>query len=144
MFVFLGGMWLFFYNAEKYQALGLKVAGAGLLAIHCAIILNALTAKAKRAGWPVGSARCVRQKLHKHHSYEGGDCWLWQLVCEMNYAGRKYQVTPKVRWSDVGQSESSFSTEAKAQKFIGESISPSGACKIPVDPKNPLEAELLQ
>jgi hypothetical protein len=135
---------LIFYNEEKYQFLGPTLAAAGLLAVVGSIILNALTAKAKRATWPVISARCIEQTLQKHHSYEGGDFWLWQLVCEMNYAGKKYQVVPKVRWSDAGQSESPFLSEAKAQKFINEIIFTNGACKIRVNPQNPLEAEMLK
>ena len=144
VFAFLGGMWLLFYNAEKYQSLGLTLTGAGLLAVFGSIVLNAMTAKAKRAAWPVVSARCIERTLQKHHSYEGGDFWLWRLVCEMNYAGEKYRVVPKVRWSDAGQAESSFSSEAKAQKFISEIVSPNGTCKIRVNPKNPLEAEMLK
>jgi hypothetical protein len=62
----------------------------------------------------------------------------------MNYAGKKYQVVPKVRWSDAGQSESPFLSEAKAQKFINEIIFTNGACKIRVNPQNPLEAEMLK
>jgi len=144
LFAFLGGMWLLFYNADKYQSLGLALTGAGLFVLFCSILLNALTAKAKRAGWPVVSARCIKQTLQKHQSHEGADFWLWRLVCEINYAGNIYQVIPKVRWSDAGQSESPFFTEAKAKKFSSEIISPSGACKIRVNPKNPLEAEMLK
>ena len=143
VFAFLGGMWLLFYNAEKYQSPGLMLAGTGLLAVFGSIILNARTAKARRATWPVVSARCIKQTLQKHHSYEGGDFWLWQLVCETDYAGKKYQVVPKVRWSDAGQAESSFSSEAKAQKFIAKILSGTGECKLRINPDNPLEAEML-
>ena len=144
VFAFLGGMWLLFYDAEKYQSLALPLVGIGLFAVACSIILNALTAKAKRAAWPVVSARCIKQTLQRHQIYRGDDYWLWTLVCEVNYAGKKYQVEPKVRWSDAGQSEASFGSEVKAQKFLSEIISPNGACKIRVNPKNPLEAELLK
>lgn len=142
LLAFLGGMWLFFYDPRKHLTLGLTLAGAGFLSVCASVVFNALTARAKRAAWPVVSARCIEQALQRHHS-DGADFWLWRLVCELNFEGKTYRVIPKVRWSDAGQSESPFWSESKAQAFISKIVSPSDECKLRVNPQNPLEAEVL-
>ena len=142
MLAFLGGVWLLFYDSQKFQTLGFTLLAAGALAIGGSIVLNAVTAKAKRAGWPIVRARCVERTLQNHNSYES-NFWLWNLVCEMNFAGKNYRIIPKVRWSDAGQSESPFFTEAKAQAFITQAITLDGQCQLRVNPQNPQEAELM-
>jgi hypothetical protein len=68
---------------------------------------------------------------------------LWRVVCEINYGGKDYVVTPKVRWSDASQGESAFWKQEKAQRFIAERISPTGECKVRVNPNNPVDSELV-
>ena len=135
------GLGLFFFNEHQY---GLELAGGGFLACCGSILLNAVTARMKRSAWPVVSARCMERMLEKKISHEGTDFWRWRLVCEINYVGKDYQVVPKIRWSDAGQSETPFWTEAKAQQFLAQMISENGECKLRVNPNNPLEAELIR
>ena len=143
VFAFLGGMGLLFYDFRKYETLGLTLAGVGFLLAVVSIILNSLIARWKRSAWPMVSARCVERTLQKHRS-ENSDVWRWHLVCEINFAGKTHRVIPKVRWSDAGQSEASFWSEAKAQAFISQAVAAHGECKLRVNPNNPQEAELLK
>jgi hypothetical protein len=125
-----------------FQGLGLALAGAGLLAAFGSIFLNAARAKAKRATWPVVSARCIDRELQKK-IYNGTDGWSWRVICEINFAGKNFNVTPKVHWSDAGQSDAPFWSEEKARRFIAQNITPDGECRLRVNPDNPIEAELL-
>jgi hypothetical protein len=127
-----------------YQDLGLALAGAGLLAAFGSIFMNAARAKAKRAAWPVVSARCTDRELQKKIYNDGNDGWSWRVVCEINFAGKNYSVTPKVHWSDAGQADAPFWSEEKARHFLAQAIAPDGECKLRVNPDNPLEAELLR
>jgi hypothetical protein len=122
---------------------GWMLVGLGTLAVVGSILLNMVSAKRKRATWPVVSARCTRQTLQKKVDHEGNNLWQLLLVCEINFAGKNYQVVPKVRWSDAGQSEEPFSTEGKAQNFLAKIISTNGECKLRVNPDKPQEVELL-
>ena len=122
---------------------GGMLAGLGALAVVGSILINAADAKRKRSTWPMVSARCTERTLQKKFDREGNNFWLWLLVCEINFAGKNYQVVPKVRWSDAGQSEKPFSTEEKAQNFLAQIISVNGECKLRVNPDKPHETELL-
>ena len=125
---------------------GFVLAGGGFLAMLGGTFLNAAAAKTKRKAWPVVPAQCTHQQLEvRRYSGEGGpsDGWLWQVVCEIRYGGKKYAVSPKVYWSDLGQGDAPFWSEAKARQFISRKISPKGECQLRVNPDNPLEAELL-
>ena len=122
--------------------IGLLLAGGGLLAIAGSILLNAATAKSKRSTWPVVPARCTNQLL-KSELVEKRKTWSWQITCEVDHAGKKYRLCPKVRWSDVCQSELAFWKEAKARRYLAERVTPDGRCKLRVNPANRLEAELI-
>jgi hypothetical protein len=69
--------------------------------------------------------------------------WLWRVICEVDYGGKHYVVSPTVNWSAFGQWNTAFWSEEKAQLFISQRISPSGECKLRLNPNDPLEAELL-
>jgi hypothetical protein len=143
---FCTGLGLLMYDKEKYLPLGVVLAGGGFLALGGSILLNAAMAKAKRAVWPIVSARCTDQKLRKIAFSSGDgvwDGWRWLLTCEINYAGKNYRVTPRVRWSDASQQEEPFRSKKRARRFIAQTITSSGDCKLRVNPKNPLESELL-
>jgi len=127
-----------------FAGLGLALAGAGWLAAFGSIFINAARAKAKRAVWPVVSARCTDRELQRKIYNNGDDGWSWRVVCEINFAGKNYRVTPKVHWSDAGQADAPFWSEEKARQFIAQTITPDGDCKLRVNPDNPLEAELIR
>ena len=144
---FLAGIVLLGFDiGEKHPLWGYSLACGGFLASGGGILLNAATAKAKRATWPVVSARCTDRQLQMKVFSNGDgswDGWLWSLVCDIDYGGRHYVVTPKVRWSDTSQGETPFRSEDEAKKCLAQMVSAHGECKLRINPKNPLEAELL-
>ena len=96
-------------------------------------------ARKRRESWVVVPARCVDRELKQVMSAGGmhkGWVWQWRVVCDYRLEGREYRVTPLVCWT-------TFRTEAAALKFLAKRISPSGECKLGVNPQSPLEAELL-
>lgn len=146
MFAFLSGVALMLLPQLGHENFGAVLAGAAFLLVLGGTFLNAAVAKTKRKAWPVVPAQCAYQQLQmRKYSSEGGssDGWLWQVVCEIKYGGKQYAVSPKVHWSDLGQGDAPFWSEAKAREFISRKISPKGECLVRVNPDNPLEAELL-
>lgn len=83
---------------------------------------NARTRNGKSPGdtWPRGGVRLT---------------WTFQLLCEFELDGNRYTVTPEY-WS-------TFISENRLQKFLDKVISPDGACQLWVNPKNPLQTELI-
>ncbi len=61
--------------------------------------------------------------------------WIFQLLCEFELDGKRYTVTPGY-WS-------TFFSESQLQKFLNKVISPEDKCQLWVNPKNPLQAELI-
>lgn len=62
-------------------------------------------------------------------------CWAFRLVCEFELDGRRFTVTPDY-WS-------TFISEGSVQNFLGKVVSPDGKCQLWVNPKNPLQTELI-
>jgi hypothetical protein len=145
-FACLSGVALMFLPELGHEHFGVVLAGSGFLLLVGGTFLNAVVPKTKRKAWPVVPAQCTHQQLEvRQYAGEGGpsDGWLWQVVCEIRYGGKQYAVFPKVHWSDLGQGDAPFWSEAKARQFISRKISPKGECQLRVNPDNPLEAELL-
>jgi len=143
---FLLGMVLGILPEFGHVPLGIGLAVGGFLTAFASIFLNAVQAKSKRKAWPVVPARCTEQQLQKKwfgNPEEFSEGWLWRVVCEIDYGGKNYVVSPKVHWSDMERMDAPFCSEEKAQQFISLKISPKGECKLRVNPNNPLEAELL-
>jgi hypothetical protein len=69
--------------------------------------------------------------------------WIWRVNCEFDYAGRHYQVEPKVHWSEMRQDEAPFWSEEKARRFMEGRISSTGECQLRVKPDDPQESELF-
>ncbi|WP_237712400.1 hypothetical protein [Pedosphaera parvula] len=119
-----------FYNAASAMIVaGLVVMFMGLW----------LFARKKRRGWKIVYGRCVDRELRQVLSAgeHGGWVWDWRIVCEYESEGTTYRVTPVVGWS-------SHATERKALKYLEKRISPTGSCRLGVNPKVPLQAELLK
>ena len=146
LFACLSGVALIFLPELDHENSGLALAGGGFLAMVGGTFLNAAAAKKNRKAWPVVPAHCTDHQLQKGRASTANgavDCWYWQVVCEINYGGKHYVVTPMVHWSDLGQGDAPFTNEAKAQEFVAQKIMLNGECKLRVNPNNPLEAELI-
>jgi hypothetical protein len=125
------------------MSLGIACVVGGFLALLGSVFLNAVVAKSKRAAWPVVPAHCTGRQLQKKRFNDGADGWLWQVVCEIYFHEKRYSVSPKIHWSDLGRADEPFWSEEMARQFLSQKISPDGKCKLRVNPDNPLEAELL-
>ena len=145
---FLTGFCLLAFRRHGNIELGLTLTSAGMLSMILSIILNAQKLKAQGRSWEVVPARCIDCELRRV-SFERrrapGYSWRWmcRVECEFNFAGQTYRVTPKVNWSEVAQSESSFPSEEKAQSFLEKRIGPNGECRLRVNPSNPVQTELI-
>lgn len=63
------------------------------------------------------------------------EAWTFLLLCEFELDGTRYTVTPGY-WS-------TFVSEGHLRRFLDKVISPDGKCRLWVNPKNPLQAELI-
>jgi hypothetical protein len=61
--------------------------------------------------------------------------WAFRLLCEFDLGGKRYTVTPCC-WS-------TFVSESSVNAFLENIVSPAEKCQIWVNPKNPLQAELI-
>jgi hypothetical protein len=133
---FLCGLALAVYDDRQHVKAGLILAVASW---GVAMGGYWLKARGERQDWDVAPGRCVDRELRKVRlvGRGGGQWgWLWRIVCEYEYLGIPYRVTPEVYWS-------SFTSEEAARKFLEERISPKGECMLRLDPGNPLRTELL-
>ncbi len=130
--LFVGGIIAGF----KMKALfAVSIAGLG---IALASIL--LRGRIVRKNWKQVSARCIDREWRSVRGKPGPrggtrNTWTFLLLCEFEFDGELHRVTPGY-WS-------TFSSERRVQEFLDRVISPSGQCQLWVNPKNPLQAELI-
>jgi hypothetical protein len=131
---FIISFFLLFHNRGKDAKFLIEVAVGSWLFALFGIWLKA---KTKRRSWEVTTAHCVDRELQQALTGRGNNWgWYWRFICEYEYHGEKHRVTPTVQWVN-------FTSEEAAMKFIEEKISPDGECKLHVNPKNPLQTELV-
>ncbi|MBK7315674.1 hypothetical protein [Candidatus Aalborgicola defluviihabitans] len=122
---------------------GLKVAALFLISIFglvLALISILFRGRIVRRNWKKVLAQCTDKEWKKVLGTpgQGGGVrltWTFQLLCEFELDGNRYTVTPEY-WS-------TFISENRLQKFLDKVISPDGACQLWVNPKNPLQTELI-
>jgi hypothetical protein len=135
---FISGLAVATYD-RKYESSGLMVAVPSIAVALCGCWLKA---RYQVQGWDVAPGRCVDRELRKvwlstgMGSSGGGWGWIWRIVCQYEYLGIPYRVTPEVYWA-------SFGSEQAALKFLEARIGSNGECMLRVNPKNPLQTELL-
>lgn len=131
---FCAGVFLILSN-RKETDMGLKVVVGSL-----AFALFGIWFKARRQeqGWQVVPGRCVDRELRKvlvSSGHGSSDGWYWRVVCEYEYNGQKYRVTPNVQWMNCV-------SEASALKFIRKRIALDDTCRLRINPNNPLQTKL--
>ena len=132
---FFAGLGIAAYDNPKHLWIGLMVAVCSWLAALGGWWLKNRTVRLK---WDVAPGRCVDRELQKIPALRGGQWnWCWRFVCEYEYLGIIYRVTPEMYWMGLPSEEA-------AREFLAKRISPDGKCLLRVDPKNPLRTELLE
>ena len=98
-----------------------------------------LDLKILKKGWKTVRAHCVDRECQ--YGKAGGEGWTCRIKCDYHYNGVKYTVTPLVGYlgTDCG-----FASEKAALKFLDKRISPTGECKLLINPQEPLQTQLIK
>ena len=93
-----------------------------------------------RKNWKKVSAQCIDQETNwvfGTPGLRGGSrkSWTFRLLCEFEMNGVQYTVTPGY-WT-------TFISESRLQTFLNKVISVDGKCQLWINPKNPLQTELV-
>lgn len=102
-----------------------------------ALLAMGYEARQKRKNWVRINATCLDSEFYRDKSYDSdgiGITWVIQLLCEVEYDGKTYKVTPSF-WR-------TFFTKWGAKKFLESKIK-NGKCELYVNPDNPLETEIV-
>ena len=127
------GMTIYLTKQGKSPDLGLYIATAS--GTVCALPLS-IKNKLKKKDWVIVEAICIDREVLKAITPKGGLTWASRILCEINHEGTTIQCTPTVHWS-------SWRTESDANEFLNSKIDGNGRCRLKVNPKNPLEANLV-
>ncbi len=87
-----------------------------------------LAARKKRSGWKTVEARCLDRELKKVFSASGdmsGWVWDWRILCEYDYSGKTYRVTPLVGWSTYATEEEAGKSWKDEFRPMANALSPS-------------------
>ena len=122
---------------------GLKIGALFLISMFgliLALVSILFRGRIIRKNWNKVLAQCTEKEWKRvlgAPSQRGGVRWTWtfQLLCKFELDGKRYTVTPGY-WS-------TFISERRLQKFLNKVISSDGTCQLWVNPKNPLQAELV-
>ncbi len=94
-----------------------------------------------RKGWLFTDARCIKQ-IVKVVGTSGGNGashgFSAIVICEYEYAGVKYRVTPRITAVAIV----SFPTPQTVEWYLKKRIAPDGTCKLCFNPDNPLQTVL--
>lgn len=132
---FVTALGMMTYDRDRFLISGPTLAGISFALMLCGAWIRA---RQEREGWIKVKARCVDRELRKILiPRRGGGTWgwFWRVVCEYEEYGRRFRVTPKVRWANL-------TSEEAALRFMKEHVSPDGGCILSVNPKNPFQTEL--
>ena len=128
---FLGSVLLVVTGRAHVSVLGIGVVGLGV------ILLGRLYAvRDKQRGWVEVSTRCEDREVQKRMSYAGKrpkPTWEYRLRCTLRYNDQDFMVTPEL------PRVFGFSSEASVHEYLETRIGPDGACKLWINPENPLQ-----
>ncbi len=129
-------------NRDHWVAPVIFLAGMAI-----GIIGNYFTVRQVRKGWLLTDARYIKH-ITKYVGTSGGGAgsapgggggYTCIVICEYEYAGVKYRLTPRITPVAI------MTLPAKAAEWhLMRRISPDGTCKLHFNPDNPLEATLYR
>jgi hypothetical protein len=124
-----------------FAGLKIKVLFAlSILGLFIGLVSIIFRGRITRRSWKKVLAKCIDKECKSvlgRPGLSGGTrrTWTFLLLCEFEMDGKRYTVTPGY-WS-------TFISEVRVQKFLSKVISSSGECQLWVNPKNPLQTELI-
>ncbi len=128
--IFLGGIALHFVRRD-IRFIWVAVSGVVVMFVG-----GLLAARERRSGWIMLNAVCVDREIRPAlMRYGKGITWPFRTLCRFKYAGNDYTVTPMFG--------TSFASEEATANFLNRTIGPDGTCRLRVNPRNPLETELV-
>jgi hypothetical protein len=131
--LFLGSVvYLLFFKQFQWPILAIGLAG--LVMIFLGRIYASFN---KQTGWLQLTARCIDREIQERRYPGKGNIkiiWEYRLLCEFNYDGTEYRVTPET--SHIA----GFQSQDLAQRYLSERIRSDGTCKLWIDPRNLLHA----
>ena len=132
---FFSGVGFSIYEKEHHRSpFGpLLIAIAGLAVAGSSIKLRDYLLKRH---WIEKKARCLDSEVR--HLYPGRDySWDARVLCEYGNDEEAILCTPFLSY--IG-----FVSEASARESIADRIDSDGACRLLINPKNPLQAQILE
>jgi hypothetical protein len=118
------------HHRSPFGALLIAIAGLGIAASSIKLRDYLL-----KRHWIEKKARCLDTEVR--HLYPGRDySWDARVLCEYERNGEAVLCTPFLSY--IG-----FVTESSARECIAARIDRDGACRLLVNPKNPLEVQLV-
>ena len=76
------------------------------------------------------------EEVDNQHKPKWKTYWYARIVCEYQYAGQFWKVTPLIH------SNKMFSSEAQLMKYLQDRIHKDKQCRIMINPRNPLQTVL--
>ncbi|MFA9423272.1 MAG: hypothetical protein ACERLG_06825 [Sedimentibacter sp.] len=130
--LFVGGIFAGFKASPLFSI--------SIIGLFFTLISILFRGRIERKNWEKVLAQCTDREWKSVLSLAGSkggvrDVWAFQLLCEFELGGKMYTVTPGY-WS-------TFISESQLLKFLNKVITSEGKCMLLVNPKNPLEAELI-
>lgn len=120
-----------------------SVAFPGLAIGFLGMLLSVwMKEKAKRADWIKMWVRCIDKEhrlLYVRANKGRGYTWSWRWVCEFDYGGKVYRVTP--RHLGITRVRRSPPPEEEAIQF-DQKVNPGNQMELWINPNNPLQTEV--
>ena len=100
------------------------------------------SARKKRADWVKLPARCIDREMGKGIGRGGKPVWSFRILCEFEYDGREYRVTP-THWLNVSyQTFAEDKGRSVVERELARVVGVDGMCWLYINPENPLQAEI--
>ncbi|MDQ7825076.1 MAG: hypothetical protein RDV48_19905 [Candidatus Eremiobacteraeota bacterium] len=107
---------------------------SGMAGFGLSLLAGWYKARQERRSWIRLKARCIDREWHSVRVPKG-TTWTFRILCEFTLEGRHYKATP-VYWT-------TFISEKALTDFLEKVIAPDGTCELYVNPKDPLQVELV-
>jgi len=135
MLVFVILVIAYFTTGMSPEHLLLALAGTVLAALF-SVFVKARTGYSK---WIRVRGKCLDRELHRCFSSRGYS-WSWRWLCEYEYDGATYRVTPTY-WLTWGGGK--LGSKRRAERFGNKVVDESGCMELWINPANPLQTEVV-